>query len=357
MNFINLKKITIIALFTGLLQGCFETAEIKQRKPLTVTSFTVQKPTETQFRNFKGTVVPSDLTPLSFRLGGEIDSILVRDGEHVKKGQLLAKLDSSKLNQQLVDAQAQYELAVKQQQRAQDLIRRKMISQSELDELTTSKRIAQVKYQVAQNKIKYTHLTAPFSGFISAIPKQSYESVNPGETILSLYRDDVVRVRINVSNNVLARIDPDRNKQYFKVQTTFSGDDRIHTLIYHQHTSEPAEGGTAFAIWLEMPQVNPAILPGTSASLNVDMVEAGMNILTGYVVPMTALDAGSKDGEFYIWKLVDGKVHKQPADIMQITKDGAIIGKGLRSGDILASSQLSRLRDNTVVATADKEEK
>ena len=351
----NMKKQLVLALLLGLLQGCLDTPVIKERKPLIVTTFAVQKPIETQYRNFKGTVVPADLTPLSFRLEGELDTILVRNGQHVKQGELLARLDDSKLRQQLADTQAQYELAVKQQRRAQDLIKRKMISQSELDQLTTSKRIAQVNFDVAKNRLKYTHLIAPFSGYISDVPKQSFESVNPGETILTIYRDDVVRVRVNISNSVLATINPDINERNYKVQTTFSGDDRTHTLDYYQHTSEPVEGGSAFAFWLEMSQVEPSILPGTSVNLNVDLVEAGLNIITGYVVPMTVLDAGSKKGEFYIWKLIDGKVHKQLVDVIQVNKDGAIISKGLHSDDILVSSHLRRLRDNTVVITAEKE--
>ena len=355
MTTINIKKYALLILFTGILVGCQNDAEIKQRKPLMVETFAVQKPIETQYRNFKGTVVTADLTPLSFRLGGELNEILVRNGQHVKHGQLLAHLDDSKLLQQLSDAQAQYSLATKQQQRAQDLIQKKMISQSELDELTTNKRMTKVNLTVAKNKLKYAKLVAPFSGYITNVPKKSFESVNPGETILSLYRDDVVRVRISISSSVLAAINPDIRDDSYKVETVFSGSDNVYGVTYYQHSSEPAQGENAFELYLQMPQTQPAILPGTSASLNVDMVEAGLNIMTGYIVPMTVLDAGNKKGEFYIWKYIDGKVHKQSVDIIEIKKEGAIISKGLHSGDILVNSNLRRLRDNTSVATVKKD--
>ena len=355
MTTINIKKCALLILFMSVLVGCQNNTEIKQRKPLMVETFTVHKPIDTQYRNFKGTVVTPDLTPLSFRLGGELNEILVRNGQHVKQGELLAHLDDSKLRQQLSDAQAQYELATKQQQRAQDLIQKKMISQSELDELTTNKRIAQVNFKIAKNRLKYANLVAPFSGYITDVPKQSFESVNPGETILSVYRDDVVRVRISISSSVLAAINPDANNRQYKVKTTFSGSDNAYILNYYQHTSEPAKGERAFEFWLQMPQVQPPILPGTSANLTVDMVKAGLNIITGYIVPMTVLDAGNQKGEFYIWKLIDGKVHKQSVDVIQIKKQGAIISKGLHSGDVLVNSNLRRLRDNASVAVAKKE--
>ncbi|MGB5445393.1 MAG: efflux RND transporter periplasmic adaptor subunit [Psychromonas sp.] len=353
----NIKKLAVMALLLGLIQGCQDETQSKVDKPLMVTTFTVQPPIETQYRDFKGTVVAADLTPLSFRLEGELNEILVRNGQHVQQGELLAKLDDRKLRQQLADTQAQYELAVKQQHRAQELLTKKMASQSEFDEISTSRRIAQVNFEVAKNKLNYSNLVAPFSGYISDVPKQSFESVNPGETILTIYRDDVVRVRINISNNVLATINPDINERNYKVRTTFSGDSKSYILNYYQHSSEPAEGENAFNFWLQMAQVKPPILQGTSANLHVDLVEAGLNIITGYVVPMTVLDAGSRENEFYIWKLIDGKVHKQSVDIIQIIKEGVIISKGLHSGDILVNSNLRRLRDKAVVATAEKEDK
>ena len=351
----NLQKYAVMALVLSFVQGCMDNPIIKKDKALVVTTFAVQKPIETQYRNFKGTVVPADLTPLSFRVEGEIDAIPVHNGQQVKKGQLLAKLDDSKQRQQLSDAQAQYELAVKQQNRAQDLILKKMISQSELDELTTRKRITEVDFEVAKNRLKYTRLLAPFDGYVSEVPKQSFESVTPGETVLTLYRDDLVRVLIGISNSVLATINPDLNERTYKVKTTFAGISRPYLLSYYQNSSEPSVGEKAFELWLEMPQVEPPILPGTSASLDVDLVAAGLHVMTGYVVPMTVLDAGNKKGEFYVWKLIDGKAHKQAVEIVQIDKDGVIISKGLHSNDLLINSNLRRLRDNTPVATAEKE--
>lgn len=348
-------KFAITALLIGLIQGCLDKPEIREGKPLMVTTFTVQKPVETQYRNFKGTVIPADLTPLSFRVEGELDKILVRNGQKIKKGQLLAQLDDSKQRQQLADTKAQYSLAVKQLNRAKDLLTKKMISQSELDELSTNKRITEVNYEVAKNRLKYTRLVAPFSGYVSEIPKESFESVNPGEIILSVFRDDVVRVRIGISNSVLASLNPDLDVRTYKVNTTFSSDTRNHILTYYKHASEPAEGESAFEFWLEMPQVEPPILPGTSANLNVDLIAAGLRIISGYTIPMTALDAGVNKGEFYVWKLIDGKTHKQLVEIVQISKEGVIISQGLHSGDMLVNSQLNRLRDNTPAATANKE--
>ncbi|WP_375748185.1 efflux RND transporter periplasmic adaptor subunit [Vibrio sp. HN007] len=349
-------KFALLPLAVATLIGCGEEVIERERAPLTVSTFEVQKPLENQYRNFKGTVMPADLTPISFRIEGELESILVKTGQKVKKGELLAKLDDSKLKQQLADSQAQYELAVKQHSRGKDLIKRKMISQSELDELTANRRIAEVNFKVASNNLEYTRLTAPFDGFVSEVPKESFESVTPGETVLNVYRGDVVRVRISISDVVLAAINPDDETREYQIPTRYSGDERDFILKYYEHSSEPSEGSNAFEFWLEMPQVSPPILPGSTANLDVDMLEAGLAVVQGYEVPMTAIDAGEKPGEFFIWKYVDGVVHKQNVDVIKVHSSGAVISQGVKQGDQLVSSSLNKLRNEASVVVVGEEQ-
>lgn len=339
-----------------VLQGCGEDTVTKERKALTVSTFEISTPLINQFRNFKGTVSPADLTPLSFRVEGKLEAILVRKGQQVKKGELLAKLDTSKLRQQLADAQAQYELTVKQHSRGKDLLSRKMVSQSEFDELTASKQMAYVNFQIAKNNLEYTRLIAPFDGYISEVPKKSFENASPGEEILSVYRGDVVRIRVAVSDAVLSMINPDNDTNNYQVKTRFFGDDREFISTYYEHSNEPAQGSNSFEFWLEMDQVEPAILPGSSASLDVDLVQAGLRVLPGYQIPMTALDAGVRKNEFYIWKLENNTVYKQPVNIIQINSVGAVVATGVTAGDVIVNSNLRKMREDAVVAIANKEE-
>lgn len=350
------KFATILFVF-GLLQGCSDNLVIKERKSLTVSTITVDEPIHSSHRNFKGTVVPADLTPLSFRVEGKLEAILVRKGQKVKKGELLAKLDDSKLRQQLADAQAQYELAVKQHSRGRDLLRREMVSQSEFDELTANQSIAEVNFKIAKHNLDYTRLVAPFDGYISEVPKESFENASPGEEIVSIYRGDIVRIRIALSDTVLSMINPDQDVKDYLISTRFFGDEREFVSTYYQHSSELAEGSNAFSLWAEMPQVQPAILPGATANLDVDLVAAGLRVIQGYQLPMTALDVGSKEKEFFVWKLKGNKVHRQPVDIMKINSDGVIVTQGVNDGDKLVNSNLRKMREGAVVEMVKKESK
>ena len=100
-----------------------------------MSSLTVDQSVTSQYRTFKGQVEAAENTPLAFRVEGELQRVLVKSGQQVKKGDLLAELDADKFQQQRNDAQVQYQLATKQLQRGRELFERKMISKAELDEL------------------------------------------------------------------------------------------------------------------------------------------------------------------------------------------------------------------------------
>ncbi|SON48697.1 efflux RND transporter periplasmic adaptor subunit [Vibrio tapetis] len=336
-----------------LTQGC-TTEDVKQSAmPLSVSTVTVSAPIETQHRSFKGQVMPAERTPLSFRIEGELVSRLVIEGQQVKRGDVLAKLDDKKLRQKLSDAKAQFALAKKQLSRGEEMFVRQMVSDAELDELTANMRLAQANFQAEQQKMKYSVLTAPFDGVISALDKEQFESVNPGETVVSMYQNDQVYVQIQLSDTVLAMLNPDRNQSNYKPMASFSGLSETYTLTYLEHTSEPSPQSQTYEMWLRMPQVTPAILPGTSVNVEVDLLAAGLRTQTGYQVPMPVLQAGDENGQFYVWKWSEGEVHRKEVKVEFINSEGAIIANGSAQGDVLVSSSLRKLREGQSVVKAE----
>jgi hypothetical protein len=103
-----------------------------------------------------------------------------------------------------------------------------------------------------------------------------------------------------------------------------------------------------------MPQPEQEILPGTSVSVSVDMVAAGITSIDGYNIPMTALQAGSHDGEFFVWKLNGDAVTKVAVTINQVNGEGAIVSSGVAQGDVLVNSSLRKLREGKHVDVVEK---
>ncbi|HHX8439061.1 TPA: efflux RND transporter periplasmic adaptor subunit [Vibrio diabolicus] len=337
--------LTISAIALAVLTGCKNENQAIVEQPLFVSTISVDAPVQSQHRAFKGIVVPAEQTPMAFRRAGEVQHVLVKGGDVVKQGQMIAKLDDSKEKQAVNDAEAQYTLAIRQLKRGEDLHARQMISKAELDELTANKELAEATFYNATNQLNYTRLFAPFAGKVSDVFKERFERVAIGEPVLNLYQNDLVYVRIELSDNVLAMVDPNSDSMSYKPRATFSGIDGRFALDYLEHTSEPNAETQTYEMYLTMPQPKTEILPGTSVSVLVDMVKAGITSIDGYSVPVTALQAGSEGNEFFVWKKEGDIVTRVPVMISQVNGNGAIVSSGVSQGDILINSNLRKLRE------------
>ncbi|OAJ94232.1 efflux RND transporter periplasmic adaptor subunit [Vibrio bivalvicida] len=347
------KSYVLTILSVLLLSACTPETAHRDANPLIVDTFNVEAASQSQFRNFNGQVMPAELTPLAFRLDGEIASILVKEGDNVTKGQAIALLDNSKAKQQLNDAQAKYELALKQVKRGQELRKSKMISSAELDELTANFQLAQANLGSAKATMKYMRLRAPFDGVISSVDKKKFENISPGEQVISLYQASQVYVKIEVSDSVLALLNPQTNAQDYQPMATFSGHSGSYPISYYEHTSELHPQSQTYELWLKMPQVEQPILPGTSAKVSVDLVKAGLDTFKAYQLPMTAIDPGRQPQDFYVWKHEQGEAHRYPVIVDQITGNGALVGTGVEKGDVLINSNLRKLRDGMKIKGAE----
>ncbi len=345
---------TISAISLVLLTGCQSDNQEATGHPLYVSTVLVDSPVTSQFRAFKGLVVPAEQTPIAFRRAGEIQHVLVKAGDTVKQGQLLAKLDDSKEKQAVNDAEAQYNLATRQLKRGEELHQRQMISKAELDELTANKELAEANFHNATNQLNYTRLTAPFSGKVSDVFKERFERVAAGESVLDLYQNNLVYVRIELSDNVLAQINPNSENMSYKPRATFSGVSNSYSLDYLEHTSEPNAETQTYELYLTMPQPEKEILPGTSASVMVDMVEAGIRSIDGYEIPVTALQAGNESHAFSVWKINGDVVTEVQVNISRVNGEGVIVSSGLNQGDVLVSSNLRKLREGKHVEVLEK---
>ncbi|NMT92922.1 multidrug efflux RND transporter periplasmic adaptor subunit VmeU, partial [Vibrio alginolyticus] len=174
--------------------------------------------------------------------------------------------------------------------------------------------------------------------------------------VLNLYQNDVVYVRIELSDNVLAMVNPNAQNMSYKPRATFSGIPTTYALDYLEHTSEPNSDTQTYEMYLTMPQPEQEILPGTSVSVMVDMIKAGITSIDGYNIPMTALQAGNDDNEFFVWKMNNDAVTKVLVAISQVNGEGAIVSSGITQGDVLVNSNLRKLREGKHVDIVEKEQ-
>lgn len=109
-----LYTIILILIFVLIISGCGSqsTADVEQEKIIPVNVALSKKEDLPEYQSFPGKVMAVDEVSLSPKLGGRVEAILVREGEKVRAGQPLIRLEQKDVITQVNQAQAAYDAAL-----------------------------------------------------------------------------------------------------------------------------------------------------------------------------------------------------------------------------------------------------
>ena len=129
---------------------------------------------------------------------GRIEWIGPREGQRVRKGDLLIKIDVSALKAALDHAAAQFQLADDLYQRRWRLYERKIIAKEELDQSATQRKLAATDYE--QIKVKYNHgfPRSPISGIVNHLYVDAGEFIDTGKPIADIVNIDRIKINVRV---------------------------------------------------------------------------------------------------------------------------------------------------------------
>lgn len=157
---------------------------------------------------------------LASQVAGRILMLDVDAGDGVRQGQLLVRIDDSEARNsmagsqaQMAQAQANLVNAQAQYERAQQLVARKFMSPSSLDKTQAEYRAAEAQLAAARAGVsqssttrKFTSITAPFPGLVSARLAQVGEMASLGRPLLTLFDPATLRVVATVPQEKLDHV-------------------------------------------------------------------------------------------------------------------------------------------------------
>lgn len=136
-----------------------------------------------------GIVRPVSEQSLSFKVPGIVQSVNVKQGQAVKKGQLLAQLEPEELNAQVAKAQALLQDGQRKLQRLTALEGKQLASNEQIRQVKTQVQVAQSDLRIARFNLKYSKIHAPADGRILSRDIESNELVSSGQPVL-VFADD-----------------------------------------------------------------------------------------------------------------------------------------------------------------------
>lgn len=150
-----------------------------------------------------GTVEAKVVVGVSSKITGRIVELHADQGDRVKRGRLLAKLENRDLAEQLSKAQATLELASRNARRYRSLADKDLVSRLEAEQYETAARVAAAEEAAARSRLDDTLIAAPEDGLIISRHLEKGAIVAPGQAIFSLVDPRTVWVKANVDESLL----------------------------------------------------------------------------------------------------------------------------------------------------------
>ena len=261
----------------------------------------------------------------SAEIPGTVTSVLVKAGDKVGKGQILATLDDRAIRQSIDAMKAQYDMATTAYNRQKNLWDQKIGSEMQYLQAKTQKEAMEKQYAAMQEQWDMTRIKAPFDGTVDDVNIKAGSAIAPGFPGVRVVNLSSLKVKGEVAESYISKVKtgsdvilyfPDMNKEV-KSKLSYSGQaiNRLNRTFNVEVRLAPNDGG------FHPNQV--VVLRIADYSNNT------------FSVPVGAIQKSS-DGEFVYVASNEGKstIVKRKAVVSGVTYNGmAEIKSGLDTGD------------------------
>ncbi|MBN1961342.1 MAG: efflux RND transporter periplasmic adaptor subunit [Deltaproteobacteria bacterium] len=285
-------------------------------------------------------VVEADHTiNLSFKTGGVIAKLKVKEGDTVVKGQILGQLDLAEISSSAQMAAAGLAKAERDLKRVQALYNDGVATIEQLQDATTNLEVMRSKNDIAIFNLQHSTIRAPSNGRILRRLAEVGELTSPGRPIFifgATGRAFFVRVAVT-DRDIVALSLGDKAEVFldaYPLQQFFA------TISELAAAADPVSG--TFAVELEMQASDVTLLQGMIARVSIKT----KTVQHLPFIPFEALTEGNgKQAYVFIVDKKTDKVHRTQIEIAAIVGNEVVISQGLSAGSLVVTEGSAYLRD------------
>lgn len=345
-----MKKLLLLPAILCLTNGCTEKPAEKFTRSVMLTS-PVRLGAE-RIKHFSGIIRESHDISLGFKTPGQIEQILVKEGDYVRKGQLIARLDDADYKLGVEALQIQYKQLEDEAKRLEALYRSKSVSVNDYEKSIAGLQQLKVQLQVNRNKLDYTRLYAPTDGYVQSVNFAPAEMVDAGTPVINLL--DVHRIEVETelpADVYLLR------SHFGKITSLASFENAGEMPMEIVSITPKADGNQLYQMKLAFEGKPDARL---SAGMNIGInirINGTDSIGNTFTLPLHAVV--SQQEETYVWVMeADSTVSKRKVVCSGIDGTGAaIISAGLNGEEQVVKAGVNALQEKEKVRVIETESK
>lgn len=291
-----------------------------------------------------GLFTTDDETLLSFKTGGVIDRIFVKEGDAIKKGQLLAVLNLTEIEAQVAQAKLAFEKAQRDYKRVENLYKDSVATLEQFQNAKTGFEVAQKQLEAANFNRSFSEIRALNSGYVLRKMANEGQVVGPGSVVLQTNGASAGnwKLRVGVSDREWAAV---ALGDVATVTTDALGNKELKAIVTRKSEGTDGMSG-AFALELTLQESNPSLASGLFGKASIQ-AKRRQNV---WSIPYDALlDGDAQSG--YVFTTNDSKTaHKTMVTISSITRQHVLVSSGLENANLLIVSGNAYLTEGSKIS-------
>lgn len=341
-----------------LITSCGNKTEKKsiQIKPIKYATIGFQEDTGT--KTFNGTSQSGTETNLSFRANGLIILLDVKNGDRVKKGQLLAKLDQKdislnyeKTKASVRSAKSQMETTKSNLDRVKELYQSNSASLSDYDQAKNSYENSKSNYETAKktmniqaSQFEYTKIKAPANGIITSLNADVNEFAQAGSPIFIMNSGgDDLEITVGIPESYISKIKQGDQVSVFINQKKLNG--------FVSQVAFSTSKSVTYPVIIKIDSPTSDLRPGMPAEVTFSFNIGTKNDVL--IVPTKAV-GNDENGDFVFQLIKDEnenyKCKKKYVELGTLENNGFILKSGIEGGSTVATAGLRTLYDGMLVS-------
>ena len=308
-----------------------------------VTATTVGRADFASYVVLQGSVMAEDLVDATAEIGGRILQLQVKEGDAVRRGQLIATIDLEAIEKQKAELETALELAVTVYERQKSLWDQNIGSeiqylQTKNNKERLEKSLAALDLQLSKNKVY-----APISGVVERLVLQAGELAAPGVPIVQILNTGQLKVAADVPENYIRAVAPGEKVD---VSIPALGIEKSLPVSLIGKTVDPAN--RTFKVEVKLP-TDPALKPNLLAEMKIrEYVEEDVIVISMDKVQQEV------SGQRYVYLVAEdedkGTIARKQYVTIGESYDGAVVIKeGLSGGETLILDGARGLADGQAI--------
>jgi len=315
----------------------------RSNAPAAVTLASVRAQRISQKLEALGNARANESVDISTKISNIVTGVTFRDGERVKRGQVLVQLDNAQARADVAAAQAAVTESETLYNRSRELLNTQALSKSSFDQLEATLKANRARLAAANARLEDTVIRAPFSGRVGLRRVSVGTLISPGDVITTLDDTSVIKLDFSVPENFLASL-----REGLSIRATapaFPGRSFAGAVASIDSRVDMATRSVIVRALLS--NDDGALKPGMF--LNVSLANDEREAL---VIPEEALSPEAE--RQYVYVVTDGKVSRREVRIGGRQPGTVEILTGLSAGERVIVEGTQKVRDGAIVTATER---